>query len=217
MVGAGLHASGRTPPRHGPYFRATTSPTFPPTSASTTSGCPRRARLRPSLPAGTASRLSATGTTGSPDAGSSSGRIDEMLDHRAARLPVLSRVGQPDMERHLARRRRPDADRADLPRRRRRPAPFRTRPCRRSATSATSGRRKAAVLRLQARVVARARGVRRALAGAGRTVRLGSASTSSPKTAIFSDKDRSIRRRGKTGSTQASTFASPHRSAGGTR
>ena len=57
---------------------------------------------------------------------------------RRARLPVRPGVGQPDLVGHLARRRRPHPDRADLSRARRRPARTSTRCCRPSPTRGTS-------------------------------------------------------------------------------
>ena len=122
MVGRASR-SGRTSPRRVRSSRATISRICRPTSASTTCVYPRRARRRPSWLGSTASRRSATGTTGSLGDASSSG-LRRGARIRPARLLLLPRLGEPDVDRHLVRRGRSPADRADVSRRRGRPRHF---------------------------------------------------------------------------------------------
>ena len=75
---------------------------------------------------------------------------------RRARRPVLPRLGQPDLDRHLARRRGPGADGADLPGRRGRPGATSTRSLAGVPRRALPPRRRpAGLLRLPARGAAR--------------------------------------------------------------
>ncbi len=114
MVGPGLHRvdqRGAGAPRSS---RATSSRRCPPTSASTTCACPRPGRRRATSRARTASRRSCYWHYWFGDGDRILERpFREVLDQRRARRRVLPRLGEPDVDRHLARRRRPGAEAAD--------------------------------------------------------------------------------------------------------
>ena len=126
VVGSGVHRVDQR--RRAPVgcSPATGSPPCRPSSASTTCGSPRPARRRPS------SRRS-YGVEAFVYWHYWFGDGDRILDRPfrevlASGEPehlVLPRVGQPDVDRHLARRAGPRPQAAALPRARRRPAPLR--------------------------------------------------------------------------------------------
>ena len=120
-----------------PLFRATTSLTSLPISASTICACRSRASPRPSWRNGTASRRSATGTTGSAAATDPRTAVQRGARVRRAGLPLLPVLGESDLDRHVARRAEPGADRTDLPGTKTTTDATSRRCCRPSSTDAT--------------------------------------------------------------------------------
>ena len=103
VVGAGLHRVDER--RRGPAAlpRPRPAEASRPISASTTCGSPRRGRRRPSSPRPTASRRSATGTTGSRGGDCSSARSSEVARERRARLPFCLAWANQSLDRRSGR------------------------------------------------------------------------------------------------------------------
>ena len=134
--------------RRGRCFPVTSSPTSRPISASTISGCRKPRGAGRACPPATGSRRSVTGTTGSPDARSSSVPQGGARE-RQTRLPLLPGVGQSDVELASGMAPGSDPDRTDLPWPGRLQTPLPTRPsCFRDHAIPVDG--KAAVLCLPA-------------------------------------------------------------------
>ena len=130
---------------------------------------------------------------------------------RRARRLVLPRLGEPDVDRHLARRRRPGPDRADLPGPEDDQAHFDAIVCRRSATRATSGST-AARCSTSSGPRSSPTPPRSSTAGSdGARGRPRRASTSSPRPATSSGAGRSTPAARRTASTRRSTSGSRSR------
>ena len=168
---------------------------------------PRPARRRQRSPRSTASRPSATGTTGSGRPRILERPFAEVLASGQPRSPSAS-LGEPDLDRDLARRRRPRADRADLSGPGRRPGPLRRDPRRVPRRALPQRRRAAGLLRLPPRGAPRCRRVRRPLAGDGGRPD-SRACTSSPRPAICSAAGPSTSTASATASTPACTSGFP--------
>ena len=95
------------------------------TSASTTSGCPRRGRRRPTSRAPTASPAFCYYHYWFAGRRLLERPFDEVLASRRARLPVLPLLGERDLDGDLARSAQARADRTDVPGTRRPPRPLR--------------------------------------------------------------------------------------------